>query len=64
MERPGKNERDQEEGERLAWRLRGGREGHMQTYNGKDESVGKVIVEGEFHIILPQTQSPPSGHQG
>jgi len=64
MRETGRRERNWEEGEGLAGRLRGGREGHMQTYNGKDESVGKVIVEGEFHIILPQTQSPPSGHQG
>ena len=34
------------------------------TYDGKDEGVSEMVVERQFHIVLPQTQSSSCGYEG
>ena len=33
------------------------------TYDGKDEGVSEMVVERQFHIVLPQTQCSSCGHK-
>ena len=33
------------------------------TYDGKDEGVSEIVVERQFHIVLPQTQCSSCGHK-